>query len=180
MQEDVDFRFQEQGTGKARPRQARPAADPAPTGPVAVPAPPPPSRRSDVFDPNANPNAPGAPRPLGSIPAPPDAIAGERAADGDETGADVGVPGGRMAGAPLDLSTLADRAAGDPSLGDSGAPSTSGALPPPPPRNLSATGAQHAMLPPNATPKDEYDLAYGYLLRKDYALAESSFRDFLR
>jgi tol-pal system protein YbgF len=57
-----------------------------------------------------------------------------------------------------------------------------GALPPPPPRNPSATGApqQHAMLPPSATPKDEYDLAYGYLLRKDYALAEESFRGFVR
>jgi tol-pal system protein YbgF len=35
------------------------------------------------------------------------------------------------------------------------------------------------MLPPGATSKDEYDLAYGYLLRKDYALAEESFRQFL-
>ena len=36
------------------------------------------------------------------------------------------------------------------------------------------------MLPPTATPKDEYDLAYGYLLRKDYALAEEGFRNLLR
>ena len=42
-----------------------------------------------------------------------------------------------------------------------------------------ATGAQLATLPPSATPKDEYDLAYGYVLRKDYALAEEAFRDFL-
>ena len=53
-------------------------------------------------------------------------------------------------------------------------------LPPPPARNPSATGAQLATLPPSATPKDEYDMAYGYVLHKDYALAEQAFRDFLR
>ena len=34
-------------------------------------------------------------------------------------------------------------------------------------------------LPPSQTPRDEYDLAYGYVLRKDYALAEDGFRNFL-
>jgi tol-pal system protein YbgF len=34
--------------------------------------------------------------------------------------------------------------------------------------------------PPSNTPKDEYDLAYGYVLRKDYALAEQTFRDFVK
>jgi tol-pal system protein YbgF len=37
-----------------------------------------------------------------------------------------------------------------------------------------------ATQPPSRSPKDEYDLAYGYLLRKDYALAESAFKTFLR
>ena len=54
-----------------------------------------------------------------------------------------------------------------------------GALPPPPPRNTSATGQQMVMAPGN-TPKDEYDLAYGYVLRKDYALAEDSLRAFMQ
>jgi tol-pal system protein YbgF len=40
-------------------------------------------------------------------------------------------------------------------------------------------GTQLATLPPSATPEDEYDLAYGYVLHKDYALAEQAFRDFL-
>ena len=53
-------------------------------------------------------------------------------------------------------------------------------LPPPPDRNTGAAGPQLATLPPSATPKDEYDLAYGYVLHKDYALAEQAFRDFLR
>ena len=52
--------------------------------------------------------------------------------------------------------------------------------PPPPngarpaPRNAAAGGGALATLPPSQTPRDEYDLAYGYVLRKDYALAEDS------
>jgi tol-pal system protein YbgF len=57
-------------------------------------------------------------------------------------------------------------------------------LPPPPPLNPSGTGANtgalQAALPPGNTPKDQYDLAYGYVLHKDFALAAQSFRDFLR
>jgi tol-pal system protein YbgF len=92
--------------------------------------------------------------------------------------APVGAPGGRQAGGPLDLSTLASREGGVP---NAAAPqSGSGALPPPPPRNFSATGAVASVSPPTDTPKDYYDLAYGYVLRKDYALAEQSFRAFLQ
>jgi tol-pal system protein YbgF len=55
-----------------------------------------------------------------------------------------------------------------------------GGLPPPPPRNTSATGVMAAVQPPSQSPQDEYDLAYGYMLRKDYALAETAFDTFLR
>jgi tol-pal system protein YbgF len=138
-------------------------------------------RRSDVFDPNENPNAPGAPRVLGSLPSGPGIVTGD---PNDDDGPPIGAPGGRQAGAPLDLSTLSDRAANDPGLPPPQGPASamSNALPPPPPRSPSATGTYQlqATLPPTATPKDEYDLAYGYLVRKDYALAEESFRTFLR
>ena len=40
-------------------------------------------------------------------------------------------------------------------------------------------GAGLATLPPSQNPKDEFDLAYGYVLHRDYALAEDSFRNFL-
>ena len=91
-------------------------------------------------------------------------------------------PAAAPAGAPLDLSTMAANAASDPALGPAGgAPSPDGGpLPPPPPRNPSATGGRLATLPPTQSPRDEYDLAYGYILRKDYALAEEAFRDFLK
>jgi tol-pal system protein YbgF len=73
---------------------------------------------------------------------------------------------------------MAGQAANDPTLSTPGVPQD-GPLPPPPPRNPSATG-QVAVAAPSATPKDEYDLAYGYVLRKDYALAEEAFRAFLK
>jgi tol-pal system protein YbgF len=189
MQEDYEFRFQQLGgrgaatAGAATPSQVRPtspAAAPAPAGPP--PQPPATGRRSDAFDPSQNPAAPGAPRVLGSVPtggslpapveqANPNAIAGD---------AQAGPPGARAVGAPLDLSTLAGNAGASGPVASS--PVTgSEQLPPPPPRNPNATGGQlAAVLPPSQTPKDEYDLAYGYLLRKDYALAEDSFQTFLR
>jgi tol-pal system protein YbgF len=162
----------EEGRGAARPQAAsRPTAQnppysPQPGGAPVVtsqvsPAPieTPPSAggrpRGDAFDPAANPSAPGAPRPLGTSTAanePPPPISD--------------APGPRQIGAPLDLSTPIPRPPGD--------------LPPPPPSNPSGTGAMQATLPPANTPKDQYDLAYGYVLHKDYALAAEGFRGFLR
>jgi tol-pal system protein YbgF len=190
MQEDVEYRFQEQGKG-GRPPPARTQGAPPPPGQPFQPAPPPPAappqRRSEVYDPNQNPTAPGAPQTLGAMPAGPPGSAPPPivSADRDVVTAEppVGAPGGRQAGAPLDLSTLSAQASQDPSLGPPPGPQANAGngLPPPPPRNPSATGGQpQAMLPPTATSKDEYDLAYGYLLRKDYALSEESFRAFLR
>jgi tol-pal system protein YbgF len=37
-----------------------------------------------------------------------------------------------------------------------------------------------SVAPPTDSPKDHYDLAYGYVLRKDYALAEEAFQEFLK
>ncbi len=87
----------------------------------------------------------------------------------------LGMPGGREPGAPLDLSTLSGQTAGLP-----GQQQNDGLLPPPPSRNPNATGAAPATLPPSDIPKDYYDLAYGYVLRKDYAFAEDAFRTFLK
>jgi tol-pal system protein YbgF len=181
MQDDTEYRFQQLGS--------RAGATAAPAGAMAPPAAAPPGnaapgQRSDVFDPSQHPNAPGAPRTLGNATAtvPPQTMANEPP---------IGAPGGRAAGAPLDLSTLAGNAPAAPPPVPGGAPMAppqdapmaapqGGQLPPPPPRNTSATGVQLATLPPSASPNDEYQLAYGYVLHKDYALAEQAFRDFVR
>jgi tol-pal system protein YbgF len=105
-------------------------------------------RRGDAFDPNQNPNAPGAPQALGGGQLP---IPAEGA---------VGAPGGRGAGEPLDLANT-----GGP-RNPAGQPRTPGA------------GAGLTTLPPSATPKDEFDLGIGYMQRKDYALAEETMRNF--
>src|SRR5262249_40453452 len=123
----------------------------------ASPSPAPSGRRGDAFDPVQNPNAPGAPHTLGAMNAP--AATPNMSADASDLPA--GAPGGRGVGAPLDLATT---------------PPPNGAAPGQ--RNAAAGGAL-ATLPPSQTPRDVYDLAYGYMLRKDYALAEDTFRAFL-
>lgn len=186
MQEDYEFRFQELGgksgsksggaTASAPPSSPRPTPSapqqytPPTEPPAYLPPPsrpaygnqpgqpsyePPPAgqsgRRSDAFDPSQNPNAPGVPRQLGSH------YASGNPGDGGQPG-----HGQQQPGAPLDLSGGRYQ----------------GGLPAPPPRNPNATGAM-ATLPPSQSPRDVYDLAYGYLIRKDYDLADQTFRAFL-
>lgn len=138
-----------------QPPQGRPTQLPPPAGPT-------PGRRGDVFDPNQDPNAPGAPRVLGNQTASAAPVVND---------APVGAPGGRDAGAPLDLSTLSANA--------NAMPPSQPAQPQQPPR-MAQPNTQLATLPPSAKPQDEYDLAYGYVLHKDYGLAEQAFNDFLR
>jgi tol-pal system protein YbgF len=164
MQPDAEYRAPE-GPGRMAP-SVRPGAPVQPMQPQATqpysPPPAPGPRRGDAFDPSNNPNAPGAPRPLGTT-APSAPLA--QSADPEQQ---VGAPGGRAAGEPLDLSTLTGLA------GSAEAPQA--------PRGPggSSSGTQVATLPPSNSPKDTYDLAYGYILRKDYALAEDTFRAFLQ
>jgi tol-pal system protein YbgF len=153
---------------QAVPTQSMPAqAMPAQT----MPAPATSGRRSDAFDPSQNPNAPGVPRALGGTAAVIAAPAQQEVA--------IGAPGGRAPGAPLDLSSMSSLPMGAPAAQTASA-DPNAPLPAPPARNPSATGQQLATLPPSRNPKDEYDLAYGYILHKDYALAEKAFGDFLR
>jgi tol-pal system protein YbgF len=143
-----------------------------------------------VFDPAQNPNAPGAPRTLGNqamIAAP---------EQGQDNAPPIGAPGGRAAGAPLDLSTLAGGNSAPPQASAPATVASAGAaqmpapqapqapqMPASPPqqvRNIPSSGQQLATLPPSASPQDEYDMAYGYVLHKDYSLAEQALRDFLK
>jgi tol-pal system protein YbgF len=138
------------------------ASVPVPAAPIEQGPVPSPPRRGDAFDPAANPNAPGAPRPLGS----------STAANEPPPVAETPSSNQRPLGAPLDLSPVSGP------LPAAAGPANQ--LPPPPPANPSATGAMQATLPPSGSAKDEYDLAYGYVLHKDYGLAANAFRVFLR
>jgi tol-pal system protein YbgF len=201
LQDDTEYRFQKLGV-KGRANDDGNGARSASTG--ARPAAP--AGQSDAFNPALHPNAPGVPHTLGN----PQAIAAPEPQQGQNGGNEQlgGAPGGRTAGAPLDLSTLAgngpapqqppgqvanaapaNAALGNAARGNGASmrspqgaqlpPAQGGQLPAPPPRNPNATGAKLATLPPSATAKDEYELAYGYVLHKDYGLAVQAFRDFL-
>jgi tol-pal system protein YbgF len=112
-------------------------------------------RRGEAFDPNQNPNAPGAPRALGGAQMP------------MQPNAPVGAPGGRAPGEPLDLANTGSRYPQSPPQ----APAQPGYPPPP-----SAGGL--ATQPPSQSPRDEFDLGIGYMQRKDYALAEQTMKNF--
>lgn len=130
-----------------------------PPGPVIANQEPSTGRRGDAFNPALDPNAPGAPHAMGS----------STTATEPPPAPDMGGPGPRQPGAPLDLSTISTPSGGGGAGGD---------LPPPAAANTSATGAI-AALPPGSPPKDEYDLAYSYIAHKDYGAAADTFRDFL-
>jgi tol-pal system protein YbgF len=167
MQDDTEYRFQRLGSRGGAP--AAPAMAPLPGNvpPVAAAEP-----RGDAFNPAQHPNAPGAPRSLaGEVPG------GVPAAAPVTNGPPIGAPGGREAGVPLDLNSLAGTA---PPAAAAVPPTAPNGQLPPPPRNTSATGVQLATLPPSGRPQDEYDLAYGYVLHKDYGLAAQAFRNFMR
>jgi tol-pal system protein YbgF len=131
MQDDGDGRLQDLSSkGASRPVAGLRPQNP-PSAPATVPGAP---RRGDAFDPALNPNAPGTPHTLGSLPASPAAKPSEIA------DASIGVP---------------QAVRSNPS------------------------GTAVATLAPSQTAKDEFDLAYGSVLRRDYVLAEESFRAFL-
>ncbi|HLL29252.1 MAG TPA: tol-pal system protein YbgF [Xanthobacteraceae bacterium] len=150
---------QQVGAGAApRPamQQRPPAAGqmPVPEQPLPGYQPPPdqlpPStgRRGDAFDPNAQPNAPGAPRQLGTLQQGPVEQPGQ-----------TPVIYGRAPGQPMDIGSYSGKPGNDPNYN---------------------RGQQQAVLPPSNSPKDEYDLAYGYVLRRDYAAADDAFRTFMQ
>jgi tol-pal system protein YbgF len=96
-----------------------------------------------VFDPQQSPNAPGAPRQLGSNAA---------TAGGPIIEPPAPIPNGPGGdvGAPLDLGN-----------------------------NPNVSGPQ-ATPPPSLSPRDEFDRAYDYVMRKDFPLAQQAFQDFLK
>jgi tol-pal system protein YbgF len=123
-------------------------------------------RRSDAFDPTENPNAPGAPRALGSVPPqppPPNTRPGMQTTPYATTPTGSPDPGYARPQAGV------DQGYGRPPVG--APPPASGAANPYP----VATAAS----PPSGSPREVYDAGVVYLQRRDYAAAEETFRDFL-
>lgn len=192
IQDDTDYRFQElSGRGGARPQpqQARPQSGAIAQPPMnstaspAAPLPPPQAGggRGDAFDPAQNPGAPGMPRQLGapggrSDIAPPGGGRGSVAMNEEQP---IGMPGGREPGAPLDITTMSRSAsAGGPvAAPQRGYPQQDYQQRAAP--QMAAPQNATAALTPAQTTRDEYDAAYGYMLRRDYAAAEQNLRAFM-
>jgi len=122
-------------------------------------------RRSDAFDPMENPNAPGAPRVLGSIPPQPAPISPQRGTPMISPQRGIGME-------PTPYGAGAAAGAGE-EPGSGRFPTGAGQ------RNPGSTGSYAVATTPPSSPRDTLDLGTGYLQRRDYALAEETFRGFL-
>ncbi len=165
LQDEFDARSPGGPRVAAQAVPGRPAVQPG--APMAPPPAAASGRRSDAFDPSQSPGAPGMPRTLG---APSSIMAAEELPPPGAVPAPAS--GARVAGAPLDLGSMSTATPVAPRP-----PATAMTSLGQPPRSP-VGGAVTA--PPSQSPHDAYDLGYGYLLHKDYALAEETFRDFLR
>ena len=173
FQEDVEFRLNEKGGAPAaKPaRSSAPASAPAPAAPGAVnggnpgynpaPARPQPQKRGDAFDPEQNPDAPGAPMRLGSTE--PSAPLPQR-----ET----------AEAAPLPRGALDDEGEGNGGYDepvDLNPPRRTGAIPTVaarPSESVAATGTPDAGA--------DYDAAVELIQARQYEQAEMSLRQFLQ
>jgi tol-pal system protein YbgF len=166
FQEDVEFRFQESRGGS----RAAPSPAPAPGG-VAPPRAPQPQRRSDAFEPDQAPDAPGAPRPLGTTtPSAPMASAPSQA------GAPMPLPGGALSGIG-DLIEEDDGEAGPGPL-DLGRTARAPVVQPPPP--AATRSGPSVAAAGSADPRIDYETAYAFLQQKQFEQAEMGFRRFLQ
>jgi tol-pal system protein YbgF len=146
-----------------------------------------PARGGDAFDPSADPNAPGAPRILGTLPPQPSGplVAGGQAAPLTTGPLGEDDDGPTDPGAPLDLTRHYPRGP------------ARAALPSAPPAQPGPQTSQYELRPGNAapppgpavasiapatptTPREEYDLALAALRSGQYEAAEIGFRAFLQ
>ena len=190
-QEDTDFRLRENAGGRPPARRSEDSGSPGippvvtQTTPAVTPSTTtgdPRLRRSDAFDPGSQPNAPGTPRQLGTlsgtnIPQTPVAQS-------------TRLPGGPVAsdGVPMDLS--GGRLASNGSVVEPTRGSIGGSpLPSAGQSSLPPAGSSGPVTTPGGTviashepfsPKDEFDMASGYLKGGQYEAAEKGYATFLQ
>jgi len=211
FQEDVDFRFQENSGTKPAARPAiAPAPAPAPPpgrrtdlnengypvvaqsgvpaaapldAPARVAGPAGPARRgaSDAFDPDSDPGAPGAPRPLGETPSPSVPPRSQRIPAGPVAADPINDGLDDQAGAPMDLHGGGAAPAGR-QLGPPIAPATVVAGVPSGPARVIGGGdpAETPLAPPVSTPRSEFNAALATLRAGQYDAAEQAFLEFLQ
>jgi tol-pal system protein YbgF len=148
---EEQLRRPQEGAAAPPPRVAGVVSEPS--GPLVPPAPGG-LRRGDSFDPNRDPSAPGAPRPLGSTAPSAPLPAGTAAAINSEL---------RSPGAPLDLTH--------------GLASQTPSAPAEPAQSAAVVPGAAATLP--QTPRDEFDVALAHLRLGEYEAAEKGFSGFL-
>ena len=173
FQEDTEFRFQDngKGTGPATASHAPPVHDnPPPRQIVTAPPVPPPvaagpatpgprvATRGDVFNPEADPGAPGAPRPLGSPESAAPPPMRRSAVPGPIMEQPDGVPGDPAT--PLDIAGI-----GNPPGAPQGQPRQAET-------SMAATGTDSA--------RSDFDNAYTYIQQHQFEQAEMGFRSFLQ
>lgn len=195
FQEDVDFRFQDNGghagtpaAPAAKPSQKRTESlenliesdePPARAAPATGPVPPAArsGRRNDAFDPSEDPNAAGAPRLLGSVAATPATAA--TGANPVRAAPSRGGPGLDPSDpdAPLDLSGGRFRggqpASAAPPMGARSAPTNAASA-------AAATPFAAVGDAPINPVKEQFDVALGYYRQKEYENAEINFATFLK
>lgn len=159
QQKDYEFRLQElengagRGAAKPQPQKKSEAPDAGAPAPLAAVAPVP-----SAPAPAPAPGNRGAPpTDLGRLPASADPIGGLIAS-----------------GAPMDLSGAGAGAGAAAGAAAARPRSTTSETQPVP-----GVDPRFATTAPTASPRDEYDAAYGYILNGEYDLAEQSFKTFL-
>ena len=210
FQGDMDFRLQESSgasSGAARPpvRRSEEGLPPVvaqttpPLGGTAVTTPgtgePTRLRRGDAFDPTLQPNAPGVPRPIGTLPGanvPSTPVAQSTrlptGLGGGESGAPMDLSGGRMASASgiVDQTPRTGAIVGTPLPSAGGAPGSSAPASFPPgaspvqPGAITTPGGTVIASREAFSPKDEFDMATGYLKGGQYEAAEKGYATFLQ
>ena len=199
MQQDVDFRFQDLGRGAAPSRSAPPlkrgdieppvdtppagGAEPAGTAPLPGADKPPRLRTGDAFNPAAAPDAPGAPRPLGTTVAsqPLPEPGGQNPPR--ESGPKPGFAAPRLASAPpsapLDLIPRGPAGAAPPVSPDAGIAIPAAGDAAPPGRAAAPNNASVASLAPGGT-RAEFDGTLSLYKGGQYDAAASGLTAFVQ
>ena len=186
FQADVDFRLSQGGgsaPGQKPPRRGDagetpvpiPNANPPSGSANAVPAVPQGTRRpprGDAFDPTQQPNAPGAPRNLGTLNG--SDIPGAQAGL-PNNGVPNGLPNGPISLEGDDAPTAPIDLQGNPRR-----PQGSGDIPPAAAQRVTPGGTIIAAVPGIPGPREDFDAAQAQLKQGQYEAAEQGFRGFMQ